>query len=488
MYFINGHEIVLDLQEKLAAWASPDKVIRLAMDFIKNCPLDEKNHLPWYLQYSCFWTDPLRPTIWPDNPAGKFAWAVTTLLKYYPYSGDECFVEITRVMLDKLLEFVVPEGNDWEGALYSSSEPGTAEYSGARADGKFVTEPDKVAQVGRALIDFYEIVGDDKYLIAGQVCADVLVRHLRQGDAAHSPVPFRVDVRNGFIIEEYTSDMIPLVRLFAELERLGIGNYTKAKEQVMDWIYRYPMQNDIWKGYFEDIRLDPDNGNRDQLSPLETARYLLEKQPFDHDWRKSVPRLIDWVRETFVKEPFFAAEPVHEQKYCYFVMGSHTARYASLCAQWSKESGNTEFQERAIRTLNWAGYMAVEDGTVTVGVDRPDYYNQCWFTDGYFDFVPHFIDSMAAIPTLAPSDADHMLSSSTIVKHIEYHPGKILYQTFDRTGVQILRLTFEPTLVKNGDSVLTRSYTNLEKPGWTFEPNEKVLRIHHHEANIEIFE
>jgi hypothetical protein len=390
-------------------------------------------------------------------------------------------------MLDKLLEFAVPAENDWAGALYSSAEPGTADYSGARADGVFATEPDKVAQVGRALVDFYEISGDEKYLIDGQACADVLVRHLRQGDANHSPVPFRVDVRDGRIIEEYTSDMIPLVRLFAELERLGVGNYRRAKEQVMDWIYRYPMQNDVWKGYFEDIRLDPDNGNRDQLNPMETARYLLGEQPGEHDWRNSVPRLIEWVRQTFVRESFFAAEPVHEQKYCFFVMGSHTARYASLCAQWSQVSGDVVYRERAIRTLNWAGYMASEGGIVTVGVDRPDYFNQCWFTDSYFDYVPHFIDCMAAIPALAPADSDHLLSSSTVVKHIEYHPGNIRYKTFDRSGEQILRLTFEPTMIKNGASELKRLEANTENPGWTFEPNEKVLKIHHQEVDIEVF-
>jgi hypothetical protein len=32
----------------------------------------------------------------------------------------------------------------------------------------------------------------------------------------------------------------------------------------------------VWEGYFEDIRLDPENANRDQLSPLETARYILQ--------------------------------------------------------------------------------------------------------------------------------------------------------------------------------------------------------------------
>jgi len=486
MYFINGHEIVLDRQEKLEAWASPDRVVRLAMDFIKNCPVGVNNSLPWYMQYSCFWTDPLRPTIWPDNPAGKFAWAVTTLLKYYPYSGDESFIEITRNMLDKLLEFVVPEGNNWAGALYSSAEPGTAVYGGARADGEFATEPDKVAQAGRALVDFYEMTGEEKYLLAGKACADVLVRHLRVGDESHSPVPFRVDVRDGRIIEEYTSDMIPLVRLFEELTRLEAGNYSVPRQQVMDWIYQYPMQTNIWKGYFEDIRLDPDNENRDQLSALETARYLLNKKPTDSDWQSSVPGLIEWVKETLGAPLFFSAEPIHEQKFCFFVMGSHTARYASLCAQWSQVSGDRAYRERAIRALNWAGYMADDDGTVTVGVDRPDYYNQCWFTDGYFDYVPHFIDSMAAIPALAPADADHLLASSSVVKHIEYRPHHILCQTFDREGWQTLRLSFIPKEIINGKTALARRESIEELPGWTFEPEEKVLKIHHLEADIEI--
>jgi len=486
MYFINGHEIVLDKQERLEPWASPDRVIQLAMGFIKNCPLDENNHLPWYLQYSCFWTDPLRPTIWPDNPAGKYAWAVTTLLKYYPYSGESCFIDITRSMLDRLIEAVVPAGNEWAGALYSSGEPGRVDYHGARADGEFATEPDKVAQVGRALVDFYEMTGEEKYLLAGKTCADVLVRHLRKGDIDHSPVPFRVDVRDGRIIEEYTSDMIPLVRLFEELQRLGVGQYQSARQQVLDWIYKFPMRTNIWKGYFEDIRLDPDNLNRDQLSPLETARYLLLTQPKDRDWRSDVPRLIEWVKETLGAPLFFSAEPIHEQKYCFFVMGSHTARYASLCAQWAQISGEINYQERAIRALNWAGYMADEDGTVTVGVDRPDYYNQCWFTDGYFDYVPHFIDSMAAIPSLAPKDSDHLLASNTVVKHIEYQPGRVSYKTFDKKGAQTLRLSFVPEKIFDGQELIPERTPNEDQPGWSFDPAECVLKIHHRAGDVKI--
>ncbi len=486
MYHINSHEIILDKDERLEPWTSHDRVVWLAMDFIKHCPVDKKTGRPWYLLYSCFWTDPLGPTIWPDNPAGKFAWAVTTLLKYYPYSGDQDHIEIVRSMLDSLIAHRVLEHLAWGKAPYASAHPGTGNYFGARADGEYATEPDKVAQVGRAFVDFYEMTGEEKYLQAGIDCASVLVKHLVVGDEKHSPVPFRVDVRDGKVIEAYTADMIQLVRLFDELIRLGKPEFSSARDQVMNWLIQYPLKNNIWKGYFEDIRLDPENGNRDQLTALETARYFIQNPTLDPDPGRTAPGLIQWVRETLGASLFFSAIPIHEQKYCYHVMGSHTARFAALCAHWFEESGEEAYREMAIRALNWASYMANEDGTVHVGVDRPDYYNQCWFTDGYFDYVPHFIDTMASIPELAPGDSDHMLRSTTIIREITYQPYEVNYQTFDQKGTQRLKLTFEPVQVESGNQVLTRLLTPVTREGWFFDQMSHLLIINHPQSSIRI--
>jgi hypothetical protein len=449
----------------------------LAMDFIKDCPLDPTNGLPWYLQYSCFWTDPRSPTIWPDNPAGKFAWAVTTLLKYFPYSGDASHIEIVRKMLDRLWEYRTPSHFDWPDTPYASAHPGTGIYFGARADGVYVTEPDKVAQVGRAYIDFFELTGQKKYAEIGLRCAEVLARKIRHGDAAHSPWPFRVDVRDGNVVEEYSAHMIPAVRLFEEITRLGQGDYRSVRDQVWGWIEKYPLQNHIWKGYFEDIRLDPGNENRDQLSPLETARYMLQNPGQFPHWRRAVQGLIDWVKNTFGGPPFFGAIPIHEQQFCYFPMGSHTARFASLCALYAEQTADSEYAEQAIRTYNWASYMANEDGTVTVGVDRPDYYNQCWFTDGYFDYVPHFIDGMAALANLAPADSDHMLRSDSVVQEIVYKPYEVSYRTFEVKGMQKLRLTFGPCRVLVDGRPLAQRKAIGEDLGWTLDSAHQVLMI-----------
>jgi hypothetical protein len=486
MIFINEHEIVLDKQERLEAWTSYGRVVQLAMDFIKNCPLDPANGLPWYLQYSCFWTDPLRPAIWPDNPAGKFAWAVTTLLKYYPYSGDASYIQIVRTMLDQLWEYRSPGHYAWPDVPYASAHPGTGVYFGARADGEYATEPDKVAQVARAYLDFYALTSEKKYLEIGTRCAEVLAQKIRPSDATHSPWPFRVDVRDGSVVEEYTSHWIPAVRLFDELTRLGVNGYQSIRNQAWAWIEQYPLKNNIWKGHFEDIRLDPNNENRDQVSSLETARYILQNKEKFPDWRAQVKGLIDWVKETLGAHPFFTAIPVHEQKYCFFPMGSHTARFANLSALYAEATGDPVYREQAIRSFNWASYMACENGTVTVGVDRPDYYNQCWFTDGYFDYVPHFIDGMASLPELAPADSDHMLRSTSVVQEISYQPYMVAYRTANAEGIQKFRLTFQPVRVLAGGTPLTQVETLDMGPGWMFDPARRVFEIRPGSCDVQV--
>jgi hypothetical protein len=295
-----------------------------------------------------------------------------------------------------------------------------------------------------------------------------------------------VEVRNGAIIEEYTSDIIQMVRLFSELVRLGQSQFLDNRDAAWEWILKYPLHTQVWKGYFEDIHLDPHNQNRDQLSCLETARFILQHPEFDPDWKVHVPTIIKWVHDALDAQPFYSTVPIHEQKFCFHVMGSHTVRYASLCAAWAKASGEAEYQERAIRSFNWATYMANEDGTVNVGIDRPDYYNQCWFTDGYFDNLPHFLDGMAAIPGLAPSSTDHLLSSTSIVRDIQYGSLSVSYPIFDEQASEILRLTFLPTQVRSGAEILPEIQESGNGPGWKQDESSGAVRVMHTASDVEI--
>jgi len=486
---INGHEIRLDEGEGLLPWREYDDIVSLAMEFIRRCPKDPATGLPWYLAYSCFWTDPPRPVDWPDNPAGKFGMASEALLRYYAYSGQDWTIEVLETMLDRLIEFHTPTSFAWPQVPFASAEPGKGVYFGARADGHFVTEPDKIAQAALAYLALYKSTGEEGYLLHAQGCADVLAEKIRPGDEHNSPWPFRVDVRDGRIVEAYSSHVVASIRLFDELLHLSPEApeaYRQARHLAWNWLVSYPLRNHIWKGYFEDIRLDPENMNRDQYSPLETARYLLLHPESDPEWQAHARELIEWVCTTLGADPFYKAIPIHEQLYCYHVMGSHTARYASLCALLAEKSGDEAFAERSLRGFNWATYMADDEGLVRVGIDRPDYYNQCWFTDGYFDYVPHFIEGMASLPETAPAQVDHLLRSSSVIQQIAYRPMQIRYRTYDAEAFERLRLSFIPKVVRVGGKPISPTEVDRPESGWDFDPELGVLNVHHLLNDVEI--
>ena len=488
MIEINGREIRLDDNESLLAWADADHIVRLAMDFIRRCPIDERTGLPWYVGYSCFWTDPLRPTDWPDNPAGKCGMAAETLVRYYAYSGEDWFVGVVRAMLDRLIAHHTPDHFGWPGVPYASAEPGTGVYFGARADGHFVTEPDKVAQAARGYLAFFKVTGDEKYLRHAEHCAHVLASKARQGDASKSPWAFRVNVRDNTPVEDYSSHVIAAVRLFEELAELDIedpGPLIETRDLAWKWLVEVPMVSGCWKGYFEDIRLDPENANRDQYSPMETARYLLDHKARHPEWQEQVRSLLEWVLESLGSESFFGAVPIHEQAFCFHIMGSHTARFASIAARYALDSGDASFADIARRNFAWASYMTTDEGYVHVGIDRPDYYNQCWFTDGYFDYVPHFIDGMAALPEMAPDSTNHLLSSTSTVTEVTYGPQQVGYRTFDANATETLKLSFTPVQVTCGGLPLDQA-TAGTFPGWRWEADTQCLQVSHanHEVHV----
>ena len=188
---------------------------------------------------------------------------------------------------------------------------------------------------------------DPAGLYAMFACARALAGHVRPGDLTHSPWPFRVFAHTNLAREEYSAQMIAAIKLFDELGRLGLdgaGDYSRTRKIAWNWLMQYPMRNNIWSAYFEDIPFDTDLLNWNQYSPLETARYLLQHPEEDPDWRRHSERTfaVDapatehyrWVQ----KEPMqygrrWGANAISEQtQQDMDKMGSHTGRYASVCA------------------------------------------------------------------------------------------------------------------------------------------------------------
>src|SRR6185312_12165670 len=86
-------------------------------------------------------------------------------------------------------------------------------------------ESDKVAELGTAYLQFYELTGERKYVEAALHCANALAKHVRAGDARHTPWPFRLDAQSGATLvgEEFGGMVVASVRLFDELIRIRKG-------------------------------------------------------------------------------------------------------------------------------------------------------------------------------------------------------------------------------------------------------------------------
>ncbi len=514
------HKVNRDSAGRILPWHNPEtpgagyvQVCKLASEFIKSgVPVDPCTGKRLYFVSCCFegphvkgqekfaagrtWEN------WANNPACVFAGLVQGLvLDWRIYTGDDEYLNVVRAMLDHQLEFgTTPPDWPWANVPYASGDPGKTiwqgatkwEHDGMRGDGLHGIEPDKVGELGIAYLKFYEATEEKKYLDAAINCAETLAKHVRdvKGDLEpfsgaeinKSPWPFRVNARTGIVISEYCSNVIEPIRLFDELIRIQqkinldenkIVACKKARDIAWKWLYSKsgPMKTYIWNAYFEDIPNDPDRSNRNQLTPLETARYLLKHPELDPDINENVPSLIHWVASVFGTE---GMDAIKEQTWCYAPMGSHTARYGSLCAMWYERTGNEWYKDQAYRFLNFATYMTYQNGVVAVG---PSWLGT-WFSDGYGDYIRHFTEALAAVPEWAPANEDHLLRSTSVVQTISYKTDTIGYKTYDDSATEVLRVTSKPKSVTAGGKTISE-LKNLDGDGWTWQPLDKggVLRI-----------
>ena len=234
----------------------------------------------------------------------------------------------------------------------------------------------------------------------------------------------------------------------------------------------------------------PDLKNLNQYSPMETARYLMEHPEVNSEWRSQVAKLIEFVEGTFGVDysqagpnnqgKQWGANVISEQLHYMPKMGSHTSRYASVLARWAELTGDEAARDKAFRSFNWSTYMCRDDGVVN---DQPSLAHAgIWFSDGYGDYIRHFLAGIGAVPEWAPAGQNHLLRSSSIVCYVAYGTNTINYRTFDKEATEVLRLGFKPIRVSASGESLERQ-TNPNASGWTYDSKSGVLRLRHTRSN-----
>ncbi len=473
------HPVRVDAQSAIVPWSDHEapfhEVSTLGFQRFVDMPVAYHGHPPYFTasMFEPSSDGSFAPGGWAHNPAGLAAMLVRSSLRVRAYDGNEKPLEKTRVFVDHILAHgLTAESDAWSRVPYASADAGELEYRGGtdsrycedgtpcgRGDGVGVLEPDKVGELGHALVLLFEATGDARYLAAAERCADALARHVREGDAKSSPWPFRVDAKTGTVVREpWGANVIFAISLFDELDRIGHGKdaHHRARDLAWKWMTEYPLRDHTWQGYFEDIPIHIEPGtNPNQYSAGETVRWLLAHPERDPEWRAHAQSTIGWIAKTFAADDH-GAEAISEQKADMAKMASHTARFASLLALLHEKTGEPALRARAYRAFAWATYGIDAQGLVRVSPDEKEGY---WFSDGYGDYMTHYLDGIAAIPAWAPSKENHLLRSSSVVTAIHYAPTDVTYSTFDAHGEEDLRLATMPVAIEGA------TFTSKAIPG-----------------------
>ena len=182
---------------------------------------------------------------------------------------------------------------------------------------------------------------------------------------------------------------------------------------------------------------------------------------------------------------------VNEQSAYHSPGQSHSSRQAAAELLYCSLSHDTTRKTNAIRQLIWSTYMVDGSGRNRYPKD------EIWLTDGYGDFIRHFLRSMAAFPELAPPASDHIVSSSSVIQRVDYTGQankflltevkdeeisrlRVFYRTYDSAGTETIRMKRKPAVVLlDGKTMREEKESRLEGYQWTpLDQGGGVLFIH----------
>jgi hypothetical protein len=436
------------------------------------------NGLPYYMNHQV-WNAHL------NDPRGiggdQFMMALSSWRLLYAYTGNEKIKENMSFIAGYYLTHGLSPANcvwpnipfPYNTLIYSGI------YDGDMRNGKDVTQPDKAGSFGLELIHMYKFRNDPVFLNAAIKIANTLAAKMTSGSEFYSPIPFKVNVftgetamlklqnPNGKFTDTagYTSNLTPTLQMFLDLIELKEGNikaYQNAFDEILAWLLKYPIQNNRWGPFFEDVG----EWSETQINAMTCARFMMEHSQYFPEWKSQVKNIIDWVHNSFGNNQWekYGVIVTNEQSVYPEPGNSHSARQAADELLFESLSGDTSLYHNAILELNWATYAVDDDGKNCFPFDEP------WLTDGYGDYVRHYLRAMAVYPQLAP-DADHILSSTSVIQQADYKgyfkkylaPSfdkpdtslvKLFYQTFDSSGTEIIKLKQKPSAVLlNGHSL-----------------------------------
>src|SRR5579872_1146890 len=402
---LGPHKAVYDGHGILQPWTGWEDAMDREMEWYRKCPVE--NGYPNYV-WMTFMDGNYQPIERRHDtiPSMQNGMGIISYLKYYRYKERKpaWVLEHARAMGDYLAkEALTPDAGKYPRFTRSTGVRGKFPQPpdcGTQRDRPYEVEPDKGGIAGYALALLYEETKTKSYLDQAVQNARVLAANLQPGDATHSPWPMRVDYRTGDGRGPVCADMVYILRLFDKLIALGHSEFQAPREKLWTWIKTWQIpsakhQGELWVQFFEDYEL-PDN--RNSWSPLNLARYLIERQEaLDPDWKDDAKTLIDFAIRNFTSIQL--GVPVcGEQDHDKNAWGGANSTYGAVLAMYSAATGSAEYKGLAWQSLTFCLYATEEDGCPRDSVQRT---RGGWQEDAHTDKIHNVVDALTAFPNWA---------------------------------------------------------------------------------------
>jgi hypothetical protein len=403
---IGNHPAVYDDRGLLKPWTPWHDAIDREVNWYLKCPVEHGYPRFVYLTFMDGNYQPIadRPSFIPATQDGM---GIISYLKYYAYTGkqDPRLLKIARYLGDYLVDEALtpdtgkyPRFNRSTGWQQKFPQPPDC---GSQDDRPYEIEPDKGGIAGYSLLLLFNETKNEKYLQQALQDARVLFANMRDGTATNSPWPFRADYRTGEPRGAVSGNMTFILRLFDGLIEQGHPEFKPARDKLWEWIKKFQIPNLtqdglLWVQFFEDHH-EPDN--RTAWSPLNLARYLIEKkESLDPDWQPDARALIEFVNRRFITIRDGVAV-CGEQTNDVQPWGGILSTYGAVLAMYSRATGSDEFKAVARQALNYCLYAVNEDGCP--GDLALTHGRGGWQEDAHTDKLHNIVDAMNAFPEWA---------------------------------------------------------------------------------------
>ena len=400
---IAGHTVHIDAQGRLRPWTSWNEALDLEMEFYQQCPVD--HGYPRFVLATFLDGDWIPAADRTDTiPATQNGMGMLSYLKFHELRAkqDARLLRTACAMGDYLVnEALTPASGRYPAFTRSTGRRDQfplAADCGAQADRPYEIEPDKGGIAGHALVRLSDAAGEGRYLDQALQNARVLAGTQLDGDALHSPWPFRADYRNGESRGPVSGNMTYILRLYDDLLAHGHAEFSAPRRSLWRWVKRYQIPSaaddgSLFAQFFEDHDTPT---NRTAWAPLNLARYLLEKRDTIYpEWQFDAGVLMEFVRGNFTHAEF-GVTVCHEQDEDKQAWGGINSTYGAVLALYAKATGSATLADEARQVLDFTLYSIDERG-------RPrDLFTNAapggWQEDAHTDVIHNYVDALRAFP------------------------------------------------------------------------------------------